>query len=178
MSDVELVIKMSEEEYKKIIEYGECDYLRVINAIENGELLPEGHGRIGDLDAVMSDIFTSINEMTNIGVAVDGEYLWAKLNDAIDNAQTLIKADKQESAGNANEEEIIKGLESVKEECGRHLNEGFAWICEPIDRAIKVLEEMKATRIKPLMEADAPKRRKGIPLEENDSGYNCENWIP
>lgn len=29
-----------------------------------------------------------------------------------------------------------------------------------------------------IIEADAPKKRKGTPLEENDSGYNCENWIP
>lgn len=29
-----------------------------------------------------------------------------------------------------------------------------------------------------IVEADVPKRRKGTPLEENDSGYNCENWIP
>ena len=29
-----------------------------------------------------------------------------------------------------------------------------------------------------IIEADVPKKRKGIPLEENDSGYNCENWIP
>lgn len=29
-----------------------------------------------------------------------------------------------------------------------------------------------------IIEADTPKRRKGTPLEENDSGYNCENWIP
>ena len=29
-----------------------------------------------------------------------------------------------------------------------------------------------------IIEADAPKRRKGTPLEENDNGYNCENWIP
>lgn len=29
-----------------------------------------------------------------------------------------------------------------------------------------------------IIEADVPKRRKGIPLEENDNGYNCENWIP
>lgn len=36
------------------------------------------------------------------------------------------------------------------------------------------------SHIKPKMiiEADAPKRRKGTPLEENDGGYNCENWIP
>lgn len=29
-----------------------------------------------------------------------------------------------------------------------------------------------------IIEAEVPKRRKGTPLEENDSGYNCENWIP
>jgi hypothetical protein len=29
-----------------------------------------------------------------------------------------------------------------------------------------------------IIEADTPKRRKGTSLEENDSGYNCENWIP
>ena len=29
-----------------------------------------------------------------------------------------------------------------------------------------------------IIEADAPKRKEGIPLEENDSGYDCENWIP
>jgi hypothetical protein len=29
-----------------------------------------------------------------------------------------------------------------------------------------------------IIEADTPKRRKGTSLEENDSGYNCENRIP
>lgn len=29
-----------------------------------------------------------------------------------------------------------------------------------------------------IIEADVPKRRKSTPLEENDNGYNCENWIP
>jgi hypothetical protein len=28
--------------------------------------------------------------MTSIGVAVDGEYLWEKLNDAIDNVSIII----------------------------------------------------------------------------------------
>lgn len=37
-------------------------------------------------------------------------------------------------------EEIIKGLESVKTECGKHLDEGFAWICKPIDEAIEKLK--------------------------------------
>ena len=40
-----------------------------------------------------------------------------------------------------NNEEIIKGLESVKKECGIHLDESFAWICEPIDKAIEVLSK-------------------------------------
>jgi len=69
----------------------------IFDAVVNGTPLPDGHGRIGDLDAVMSDISASINEMTNISIAVDGEYLWVKLNDAIDNAPTIIGADNTES---------------------------------------------------------------------------------
>ena len=42
-------------------------------------------------------------------------------------------------------EEIIKGLESVKTECGKHLDEGFAWICKPIDEAIKALRRKTST---------------------------------
>ena len=42
-------------------------------------------------------------------------------------------------------EEIIKGLESVKTECGKHLNEGFAWICKPVDEAIEVLKREPST---------------------------------
>ena len=33
---MQIVIKIPEKDYKKIIEYGECDYLEVITAIENG----------------------------------------------------------------------------------------------------------------------------------------------
>lgn len=57
--------------------------------------LPKGHGRIVDVDSIMNDINNSINAMTNIGIGVDGEYLWGKLNDAIDNAPTIIEADKE-----------------------------------------------------------------------------------
>lgn len=38
-------------------------------------------------------------------------------------------------------EEIIKGLESVKGVCGRHFNEGGAWMAEFLDVAIKSLEQ-------------------------------------
>lgn len=39
------------------------------------------------------------------------------------------------------------------------------------------LEEY-VNNLPPIIEADIPKKRKGTPLEENDFGYNCENWIP
>lgn len=60
-----------------------------------GVPLPKGHGRIVDVDSIMNDINNSINAMTNIGIGVDGEYLWAKLNDAIDNALIIIEPDKE-----------------------------------------------------------------------------------
>lgn len=45
--------------------------------------------RIIDADALMKDICDSLNHMTDIGITVDGDWLWAKLNDAIDNAPTI-----------------------------------------------------------------------------------------
>ena len=98
---MEIVINISEEDFKsvenKIFTVGEMSETtqgRIYCAIVNGKPLPKGHGRLGDLDAVMSDICSGINTMTNIGIAVDDEYLWGKLNDAIDNAPTIIEADE------------------------------------------------------------------------------------
>lgn len=96
MADIELVIKIPEEAYKLLKNEG-VDWLgaeHILNAVANGTPLPKGHGRIGDLTAVMDDINQSIKEMTDVGITVDGEYLWAKLNDAIYNAQTIIEAYK------------------------------------------------------------------------------------
>lgn len=45
--------------------------------------------RLIDADALMKDICDSLNQMTDIGITVDGDWLWAKLNDAIDNAPTI-----------------------------------------------------------------------------------------
>ena len=116
MSDVkEVVIKIPKGVYERFgYEYREKDLISpyvaevILDAFTKGAVLPEGHGRIGDLDAVMSDISTGINEMTNIGVAVDGNYLWAKLNDAIDNAQTFIEPNKKN--------EVRENLEDLEED--------------------------------------------------------------
>lgn len=45
--------------------------------------------RLIDADELMNDICESLNQMTNIGIVVDGEWLWGKLNDALDNAPTI-----------------------------------------------------------------------------------------
>ena len=81
--------------YQNTDDIGLSELDKVGVSIKNGTPLPKHHGRLGDLDAVMDDICNSINEMTKIGFTVDGEYLWGKLNDAIDNAQTFIKADTE-----------------------------------------------------------------------------------
>lgn len=46
-----------------------------------------------DGDAMFADIENSINKMTKIGIPVDGEYLWGKLLDALDNAPVLFADD-------------------------------------------------------------------------------------
>lgn len=45
--------------------------------------------RLIDADALMEDICESLNQMTNIGISVDGEWLWGKLNDAFEHAPTI-----------------------------------------------------------------------------------------
>ena len=96
MTDIELVIKIPKELYEvykglpPIL--GDAGMDMITQSIANGVPLPTEHGRIGDLTAVMNDITQSIEQMTNIGIAVDGEYLWGKLNDAIDNAHTIIES--------------------------------------------------------------------------------------
>lgn len=56
------------------------------------------HGRLIDADAMFKDICDSIDEMTTIGVAVDGQWLWNKLNDTLENAPTIIPASKEGEA--------------------------------------------------------------------------------
>ena len=56
--------------------------------------VPPPHGNLIDADAFFKDICNSIENMTKLGIGVDADYLWAKLNDALDNAPTVIPADK------------------------------------------------------------------------------------
>ena len=60
MSDIELVIKISEEEYNRIQSMdwknGDRFYDESVRAIHNGITLPKGHGRLIDADNTISKI--------------------------------------------------------------------------------------------------------------------------
>ena len=58
MADIELVIKIPEDEYQNILHTGKASFCTV-NAIEAGALLPKGHGRLIDADAYRSEMLNS-----------------------------------------------------------------------------------------------------------------------
>ena len=84
MSDIELVIKISEEEYKR------CTVMA--SAIRNGIPLPKGHGKIVDIDKLID---SKCNECGHIrGVSCDIPcYAVRRMLDA----DPVIEADKGES---------------------------------------------------------------------------------
>lgn len=97
MSDIELVIKIDDDLYKSIIGHRyknthqkKCDYEDLINAIEDGTLLPKGHGRLGDLDALR-------DEVSSWGM---NDYEPSDFTDEIDRTDTIIPADKEQTDGN------------------------------------------------------------------------------
>ena len=59
MADIELVIKMSEEDYEKVIKYDDLSS-HIYKAIQNGTPLPKGHGRIID-ESQVTGTFTFDN---------------------------------------------------------------------------------------------------------------------
>lgn len=88
MADIELVIKISEEEYiniknavNSLIENGvECASMsKVCLAILDGKSLPKGHGRLIDADALNRKDINCANVPMNF----------------IDNAPTIIEADRE-----------------------------------------------------------------------------------
>ena len=78
MADIEVVIKISEEDYKR--------GTAMASAIRNGTPLPKGHGRLIDADALRCENadFDTYND-------------YCTMFDEIDIAPTIIEADKGET---------------------------------------------------------------------------------
>lgn len=83
---MQIVIEISEEDYEYIKNSKDANF----NVIKNGTPLPKGHGRIGDLDALR-------REVSSWGM---NDYEPSDFIDAIDQADTIIKADKEQEDGN------------------------------------------------------------------------------
>lgn len=98
MSEIELVVKIPEEEYEMIVNSEDCGLHTLTRAVARGTILPKGHGRIGDLDALEKDMIGGINaanfeegyaDYTNINNVDD-------CVDCVRYADAIIEADKGE----------------------------------------------------------------------------------
>lgn len=75
--------------------------LDILDGIVNGTLLPKGHGRLGDLDALETEMVNGIHA----GNYEEGYETFAHINnmddcvDCVRYADTIIEADKAESEG-------------------------------------------------------------------------------
>lgn len=88
MADIELVIKMSEEEYKNICLMSKDGIgMALYDWIANGTPLPKGHGRLIDADAFN-------DELNNCDYDTYNDY--SNTFDWIEEASTIIEADKGE----------------------------------------------------------------------------------
>ena len=97
---MEMVVKIPDDMIKSLEQgsFGaKYNIYDLVGCLMNGKLLPADHGRLIDADDIMNDIKNDINEMTNIGIGVDGQYLWGKLNDAIYNAPTIIEGSEEDA---------------------------------------------------------------------------------
>lgn len=96
MADIELVVKIPERIHygieKGITVNGSKASQILIDAVKNGTLLPKGHGRLGDLDALRE-------EVSSWGI---NDYEPSDFMDEIDRTDTIIEADKEQTDGNDN----------------------------------------------------------------------------
>lgn len=102
MADIELVIKIPEEEYDLIVNDEACGLNVLTRAIAKGTPLPKGHGRLIDAD-YLKDVTLLHNwhgNNKNIVPYSDRRGYRLRNNEvltALINAPTIIEADKGES---------------------------------------------------------------------------------
>lgn len=105
MADIDLIIKIDEEDYNIMkhnitVNNPLCPLRQeeMVSKIANGTPLPKGHGRLGDLDELEQRISNFVERDVNI----TDEYTVARqrfIVDGIRETPTIIEADKAESEG-------------------------------------------------------------------------------
>ena len=98
MADIELVIKISDENYKWVCDHVNMGY-DLFKMIANGTPLPEGHGRLIDADELIRQY--NLDEATKYGnknakqqAHSYSTMMLYEIADMIDDAPTIIEADK------------------------------------------------------------------------------------
>ena len=80
---MQIVIDIPDEKYDRLLYQ---DIISLRSYVENGIVLPKGHGRLGDLDALR-------DEVSSWGIS---DYEPEDFIEEIDRAETIIEADKEE----------------------------------------------------------------------------------
>ena len=98
MADIELVIKMDEEDYERLKEYKKAPFCsltsRTYEAIANGVLLPKGHGRLIDADRVDEAIYKKFDGIQCYdGTGYD---IYSDVKHCIDDIPPTIEVDKEQ----------------------------------------------------------------------------------
>ena len=96
---MKVIINIPDEDYKDIKRYGVGKgAFKVLDAIKNGIVLPKGHGRLGDLDVLETEMSNGIKA----GLMIEGYENYSNINDMDDclecvkYAPTIIDADRSE----------------------------------------------------------------------------------
>lgn len=93
---MKLIIDIHKKDYQSILNSGQVPY-GVVCAIMNGTPLPKGHGRLGDLDALETEMVNGIHA----GNYEEGYETFAHINnmddcvDCVRYADAIIEADKE-----------------------------------------------------------------------------------
>lgn len=118
---MKIVIEIDDELYEEILSR-KYSKTKLEKAVADGEPLPEGHGRLGDLDALETEMINGIYA----GNFEEGYETFAHINDMDDcvdcvrYADTIIEADVPDTdavkkGGSMTKEDAIKKMESMKQ---------------------------------------------------------------
>ena len=94
------MIDIKDTDYKSITEdyisYADTESGRVYKAIKDGTILPKGHGRLGDLDAVYAELkkyLPAVYDDSSLDLYEEGIYAaMVKVREA----ETILEADKEQ----------------------------------------------------------------------------------
>ena len=92
MADIELVIKIPEEDYERCKKRFQMRLDIMGDAIANGAPLPADHGRIGDLDALIKQMDARIKNLRDDKAMWEAAVVEAAINEL---AQVLVEADTE-----------------------------------------------------------------------------------